>query len=61
MSSFPVQHLPYCVKALVSKCPEKPNLPFNVSDVKVSVDLYVFSWPIEDDEDRLTSRVGINM
>ncbi|CAJ0960348.1 unnamed protein product, partial [Mesorhabditis belari] len=56
MTSFPVQHLPYCLHELVAKCPEKPSTPFNVADVKVNVDLYVLSWPIEDEDEHLTSR-----
>ncbi|CAJ0586929.1 unnamed protein product, partial [Mesorhabditis spiculigera] len=51
MSSFPVQHLPYCVQELIDNCPEKPTEPFELKDVRVRVEMYVLSWPIEDEAD----------
>ncbi|GMT14321.1 hypothetical protein PFISCL1PPCAC_5618, partial [Pristionchus fissidentatus] len=48
METFPINSLPSCIHHLVKRA----NLPlkdYNIDDVRVSVDLYVLTWPIQID------------
>ncbi|GMR35959.1 hypothetical protein PMAYCL1PPCAC_06154, partial [Pristionchus mayeri] len=48
METFPINSLPSCIHHIVKRA-NLPLLNYNIDDVRVSLDLYILTWPVQLD------------